>query len=140
MDILLPYSPEQLAHQGSAPHGGDGVVLIKAGLQLHHYTVGRVGRRAAKETSSTAFKYCSSKIHCFVPSEEEPDTWQGSSLLVNTCLSTQGSCSTAAKAIEEQKNDETPEKLPQAKGPLWVSLGAAKDQDLITWLMAHACD
>lgn len=29
------------------------------------------------------------------------------------------SCLTAAKPIEEQKNDDSPERLPQAKAPLW---------------------
>lgn len=43
-----------------------GPVLMKADLQLSHYTVGREGQGAAKETSSTGFKHCNSKIHCFV--------------------------------------------------------------------------
>lgn len=53
---------------------------MKADLQLPHYTMGRVGRGVAKETSSTAFKYSNSKIHCFVSTEEEPDKFAGEHL------------------------------------------------------------
>lgn len=53
-----------------------GTLLMKADLQLSHYSVGREGQGVAKETSATAFKYCNSKIHCFVSTEEEFDTCQ----------------------------------------------------------------
>lgn len=113
---------------------------MRADLQLSHYTMGREGQGVAKETSSTAFKYCNSKTHYFVSPEEEPDTCKGRGLLMNTFESAQCSCSKAAKPTAEQKNDESPEKLPQAIVPLWISPGAAKGKDLITWLMAQASD
>lgn len=61
---LLPRTTDTL---NGVPHREVvGPVLMKADLQLSHYTVGREGQGAAKETSSTGFKHCNSKIHCFV--------------------------------------------------------------------------
>jgi len=48
--------------------------------------------------------------------------------------------STAAKPMEEQKSDESPERLPQAKVPPAVSPSAAKGRDLIPRLMGQSCD
>ena len=103
-----------------------GPVLMKADLQLSHYTTGREGRGVTKVTSSTGFKYCNSKIHFFVFRRRGARHDKGNSLLVTSFLRALCSCSTAAKPIEEQKNDESPERLPQAKVPLRVSPSAAK--------------
>lgn len=140
MDIPLHYSPEQLAAEGSAPHGGDGAVLMKADLQPKSLHYGQRGPRSCQGNFSQHSNIATARSIALFPQRRSLTRDKGSSLLVNTPLSAQCSYSTAAKPTAEQKNDESPEKLPQAKGPLWVSPGAAKGKNLITLLMAQASD
>lgn len=53
--------------------------------------------------------------------EEEPNTGQRQQVDGDQFSKSPVQLFKAAKPIEEQKSDECPDSLPQAKAPLWVS-------------------